>query len=287
MDSDTINLIPANHFTFEQLTEAYNDTRVDYLVPLPMNEARLREYVHVNDVDLARSWVATNEEEMIMGLGMLGIRGDTAWITRLGVLPFGRRLGTGSSIMAKMIAEARQLGLKRVELEVIHGNTAGHCLFDRFGFVQRRELVVGRRPPDPHTTLLPGGIKRATPLSHEEAIILLSHRKDVANWLLQTESMRKARNLSALLVELDNGGRGWVSYHASLFQLTRIVVEVTAGDPAEVTATILRLLHRRYKRQDAKVENLPDDAVWHGFLRAGYFESFRRIEMVKELETLT
>ena len=95
--------------------------------------------------------------------------------------------------------------------------------------------------------------------------------------------MRNARNLSALLVELEDGGRGWVSYHASLFQLTRIVVEVTQGDPAAVTATILRVLHGRYKRQDAKVENIPVDEVWQGFLRAGYFESFRRIEMAMDL----
>jgi ribosomal protein S18 acetylase RimI-like enzyme len=283
MYSDTFKLLPADQFTFEQLTEAYNDTRVDYLVPMPMNEARLREYLHVNDVDLSRSWVAINEEEMIMGLGMLGFREDSGWITRLGVLPFGRRLGIGSAVLGSLLAEAGNLGLKTVSLEVIQGNTAGHCLFKKVGFVEGRELVVARRPPDPHTTLLPGGIKRATPLSHEEAIILLSHRMGSPNWLLQTESMRKARNLSALLVELENGGRGWVSYHASLFQLTRIVVEVTVGDPAEVTATILRLLHRRYKRQDAKVENIPDDEVWLGFLRAGYFESFRRIEMVKEL----
>lgn len=278
-----MELRPANQFSYEQLTQAYNRTRVDYLVPMPLNEARLREYVHVYDVDLADSYVAMDHDDLIMGLGMLGIRGDQGWVTRLGVLPFGRRLGTGGAILEMLLDRARAKQRRTVTLEVIAGNKAGHCLFRKFGFKEVRELIVARRPPDLHTQLLPGGIKRVTPLNHEEAIILLSHRKSPANWLKQTETMQNARNLSALLVELEDGGRGWVSYHASLFQLTRIVVEVTSGDPAAVTASILRVLHGRYKRQDAKVENIPVDEVWQGFLRAGYFESFRRIEMVTEI----
>jgi ribosomal protein S18 acetylase RimI-like enzyme len=278
-----MDLVPADLFSFEQLTKAYNRTRVDYLVPMPMNEAKLREYVHVYDVALDRSCVALNREEMILGLGMIGNRNTTGWVTRLGVLPYSRRLGTGGAILTELLEKAEETGLETVCLEVIKGNVPGQSLFEKFGFEASRELIVARRPPDPHTGMLPGGIRRVTPLDHEEAIILLSHRKDKPNWLKQTDTMKNARNLSALSVELENGGRGWVSYHASLFQITRVVVEVTAGDPVEVASTILRLLHRQYKRQDAKVENIPDDGIWLGFQRAGYFESFRRIEMIKKL----
>ena len=40
-----IDLIPASAFSFEELTDAYNHTRVDYMVPMPMNVNKLREYV--------------------------------------------------------------------------------------------------------------------------------------------------------------------------------------------------------------------------------------------------
>ncbi len=273
----------ADRFSFEELTKAYNRTRVDYLVPMPMNEAKLREYVHIYDVDLSHSCVALNEEDMILGLGMLGIRDNRGWITRLGVLPFGRRLGTGGAIMTRLLEDAVNRDLDSVWLEVIADNYPGYCLFNKFDFQETRELIVARRPPDPHTQILPGGIKSVTPLDHEEALILLSHREQRPNWLKETESMKKTRNLSAFLIEMVNGGRGWVSFHASLFEITRIVVEVTLGDPAEITATMLRFLHHRYKRLDAKVENITDDQVWEGFQRVGYFESFRRIEMVKKL----
>ncbi len=276
-------IVSADRYTLAELTDAYNETRVDYMVPMPMNLAKLREYVRLYDVKLKASQVAVGEDDMILGLGMLGVRDQRAWITRLGVLPYGRRLGVGQGIMEGLVAASEKLGLKQVWLEVIQGNVPGLALFHKFGFQETRELIVARRPPSPNTQVLPSGIKHSELLDHEEALNLLNERKGTPNWLKQPESMAHVQNLSALVVELDNGGRGWVCFHADLLQLTRMVVEVDAGDPAEVSAATLQTLHRHYKRQDAKIENIPDDAIWAGFVRAGYFESFRRIEMVKEL----
>jgi ribosomal protein S18 acetylase RimI-like enzyme len=278
-----MQIVTADHFTFEQLTEAYNQTRVDYLIPMPMNVARLREYAHVYDVNLSCSCVAVDETNML-GLGMLGMRDGRSWITRLGVLPSGRRRGVGNAIMEALVQKSEEQGVDAVWLEVIAGNTPAHELFRKFNFVETRELIVARRPPNPDTAVLPASIKQVTTLDHEEAIILLSHRKNRPNWLNETESLQNTRNLSALLVELENGGRGWITYHASLFQLTRILVEVTAGDTIEVTEACLNVLHQRHKRQDAKTENIFDDDQWLGYQKAGYIESFRRIEMIKHLK---
>ncbi len=278
-----MEIIPADRYTFEQLTEAYNQTRVDYLIPMPMNVARLREYAHVYDIDLSCSCVAV-QNTVMLGLGMLGVREGRAWITRLGVLPSGRRKGVANAIMTELIAQAEKRDLEAVWLEVIAGNAPAHKLFHKFGFRETRDLIVARRPPNPDTAVPPKNIKRVTALDHEEAIILLSHRRKRPNWLNDTESLQNTRNLSALLVELNDGGRGWITYHAGLLQLTRILVEVTAGDPVSVTAACLNVLHQRHKRQDAKTENIFDDEQWPGFQKAGYIESFRRIEMVKKLK---
>jgi hypothetical protein len=248
-----------------------------------MNVARLKEYAHVYDIDLACSFVALEETNML-GLGMLGVRDGRTWITRLGVLPSGRRRGVGLALMEALIKKSEEHCVDAIWLEVIAGNTPAHELFRKTGFVETRDLIVARRPPNPDTTILPSGIKQVTTLDHEEAIILLSHRKNRPNWLNETESLQNARNLSALLVELENGGRGWITYHASLFQLTRILVEVTSGDTVDVTAACLNVLHQRYKRQDAKTENIFDDEQWLGYQKAGYIESFRRIEMIRKFK---
>ena len=277
-----MDVLSADRFTIEELTEAYNQTRIDYVVPMPMNVAKMREYARVYDVSLSHSVVAIGDE-LMLGLGMLGVRQDRCWITRLGVLPFGRRMGTGGTLMAALIEQGMKSNLSQVWLEVIKGNTPAHVMFTHFGFVETRELIVARRPPTGETVELPQEIERVTTLDHEEAIILLSHRQKRPNWLNQTETMQNVHNLSGLLVETKGGGRGWVTYHAGLLQLTRIVVEVVAGDPVDMTATVLHVLHQRHKRQDAIAENVPDDEQWPGYEKAGYFDSFRRLEMMKEL----
>ena len=53
------------------------------------------------------------------------------------------------------------------------------------------------------------------------------------------------------------------------------------------SANMTGLLHRLHAAQDAVVENVPDDERWRGFQRAGYFEVFRRIEMVRPAESVT
>ncbi len=278
-----MELVTADQYTFEELTEAYNQTRVDYLVPMPMNVARLREYVEVYDVALAHSFVA-RKKETIYGLGMLGVRPQRTWITRLGVLPSGRRQGTGQALMDALLGRTAELGVQTVWLEVIKGNKPAYTLFCKCGFVETRELIVARRPPTPQNNEgFKHRVRQVRPLNHEGALALLAQRHERPNWLNETESLQNVRNLSALEVELHDGGRGWVVYHAGLFQLTRIVVAVVSGDPADVTAVTLHVLHQRHKRQDAIVENIPaDDPKWPGYEQAGYFDAFRRIEMIRE-----
>ena len=274
--------LSADRFTLEELTEAYNQTRIDYVVPMPMNVAKMQEYARVYDVSLPHSAVVI-EDDLILGLGMLGVRQDRCWITRLGVLPYGRRMGTGSTLMTALIDKGKQDNLSQVWLEVIKGNEPAHRMFNRYGFVETRELIVARRPPMSEIPPPPNEIEQVTTLDHEEAIILLSHRKKQPNWLNQTETMQNVHNLSGLLVETKDGGRGWVTYHAGLLQLTRVIVEVVTGDPADITTTVLHILHQRHKRQDTIAENVPDDEQWPGYEKAGYFDSFRRVEMVLEL----
>lgn len=276
-------LMPADRYDYDRLVEAYNQTRVDYLVPMPMNAARFQEYTRVYDISLPHSNVALKDDQLF-GLGMLGVRHRRTWVSRLGVLPEGRRQGTGQAMMDELIRQSYLLQAKTIWLEVIKGNVPAHTLFCKCGFAETRELVVARRAPQPDAELPPDiRIKSVTPLDHEDAIILLSHRQERPNWLNEIESFHHVRNLSALVVELENGGRGWVTYHAGLLQITRVMVEATAGDPAEVAAAVLHVLHQRHKRQDTVTENLLDDAVWQGYRAAGYFEAFRRLEMKKEL----
>ncbi len=298
----TMDLLPASDFSVEELTDAYNRTRTDYLIPMPMNPSRMQEYIDLYDVDLSRSKVAM-ENDIIVGLGMLGVRSGMSWITRMGVLPEGRRQKTGTALLAGLIEESDLAGLPAVWLEVIKNNVPAHTLFRQFGFKETRELIVARRAPGPaRNKAMALDARQIEYLEHDDVIELHRRRQERMNWLIAFETMCNVRrpappaevnlngsphefpHLSGLLVEYQDGAQGWVSFQATALQLKRICVEVICGDPATTTANLLDLMHHLHASQDAIIENIPDDKRWDGYRQAGYFETFRRIEMVRTME---
>lgn len=261
---------------------------MDYIVPMPMTVARLREYVEAYDIDLDHSCAAIDDEEpdLIYGIGMLGVRRDRTWITRLGVLPYARRLGTGREIMNWLIDHTRQIGAGQLWLEVIVGNEPAKCLFERCGFQQTRELIVSRRPPGPPQEIDPPcTVTEVQTLKPVEMIRFLKDRKDRPNWLNETETFNNLEKLSGFLMTLNDGSCGWVIYEPSAMQLKRVIVEVLRGDEAIVTQSILYWVHKKLPILDAVSENIPTyDARWQGYDAVGYFDSFHRLEMVKDMK---
>lgn len=280
-DAASVKVVSTNQFTFEKLTQAYNQTRVDYIVPMPMNAARLREYVHNYDVDMEASAVAILGDQ-ILGLIMLGVRSGHTWITRLGVLPVKRRFGTGQRLMEHLIAQSRRLKVAHVQLEVIQNNVPAHRLFLKLGFREARELLVIRRPPGPPHASVPSYTPQM--LDYHQAVGLLHQRRSSPSWLDETPSLINAGSLSALRVELAGGAWGWLVYQATVFQMGRLVLQTEVGDPHQVGLALVHALHTRYPSTDTKSENLPvDDPHWPALQDMGYLESFRRIEMRLDL----
>jgi len=269
---------PANHFTLKQLTDIYNQTRVDYIVPMPMNEAKLREYVHNYDVDLTQSVVAMSDEHPL-GLAMLGIRSDVAWITRLGVTPHGRQKGIGRGLMNSLIDNARQMQAQKVVLEVIKNNKPAQRLFESLGFQVLRELLVVRRPPKAMNMTVKNTLYIET-AGFQDAAALLKNRTDAASWVTANESLTKTNGLVALTADIPKVGRGWLVYESSVFQLNRLVLETDPAASTEVATNLLQHLHWRHPVQDTVVENVPaNHQLWPVFQSLGYITSFTRVEM--------
>jgi ribosomal protein S18 acetylase RimI-like enzyme len=260
--STAIKLIPASSFTIDQLTAIYNQTRVDYMVPMPMNTARLQEYITAYNVDLTHSLVAIHSGEML-GVAMLGIRKDRAWITRLGVLPNTRRHGTGQALMGGLLERAAILQIGFSMLEVIKNNTPAHQLFLKLGFYEIGELLVLRRsptipPPDPV-------VADAQRLERADALVLVARDRGTQPWTNQSETLRNC---------------GWLVYQRQKFTLTRFVYKTEVGDPAAVAYAFLSHLHHQYPRLDTQLENIQvNDPHLPAFYQMGYVEAFRRIEM--------
>ena len=277
----TIELLSAQRFTMQELTELYNQTRVDYLVPMPMNAERLAEYVHDFDIDLTHSCVARSADGGMLGLSMLGVRRNKAWITRLGVLPASRRTGAGSALMDFMLEGAASQGLKETDLEVIKNNLPAYNLFLQKGFAETSEYLVMRRAPHPATEPLQG---RVSWLDTEEATDTVRSYPSHLTWINAYESMRNSPNVQGMKLELPNGSTGWLVYRNTKFTLrstlSHLIMHTEHGDPHEVGTQLLPNLHNRYPHHDTYAENISqNDPHLSAFQASGYFTNFSRIEM--------
>lgn len=276
--NDSIQLIPASRFNYDELTAIYNQTRVDYMIPMPMNAARLAEYVRIYDVDLDHSLVAATRDGQMLGVAMLGVRKNRVWLTRLGVIPNTRRNGIGSALVGGLIEDAAKLGLEFVMLEVIKNNTPAHQLFMKYGFREIGELLVMRRSP-----LIPPIapiVADAQRMDRTESLVLVGHDRGTQPWTNQSESLVNAHEVSGLSITLMDGSRGWLVYQREKFLLTRFAIKTEAGDPATVAYALLTHLHSQYPRLDTHIENIQvNDPHLPAYYQMGYVESFRRIEM--------
>lgn len=273
-------LVPASTYDFAALAEIYNDTRVDYIVPMPMNAARMREYVTAYDVSLESSFIVLDETRQPVGLGMLGIREHRAWITRLGVLPSQRGKGLGQALMDAMREAAWSNGCDLIQLEVIAGNAPARRLFVLNGFVDVRDLLVVRRPPrtgqtapliDPAITI--------TPIAADDIAGVLATRTDTPSWLDESSSLIKWGKLRGYEAIDPNGYRSWVVYHAGTLQLSHFAF----GDfiTEKMARTLIFAVHAAHPQNDTKIENLPANSpYWPVMQSLGYIPTFTRQEMI-------
>ena len=271
--------VPTSAFSMDALAEIYNQTRVDYIVPMPMNAKRLQDYVDAYDIDLDASLVVQTSTGDILGISMLGVRENRAWITRLGVLPFRRRRGTGQFIMDHHLKMARRSGAGEVQLEVIKGNEPAHKLFCKNGFLETRELLVIRRPPTPlEAAPVPNG--RVSEMLAPEIRALLDVRCDDPAWTEESATFANLTGVKGLRLETSSGETGHLIYQLAPFQLSHIVLSPSARQNLDVAYGLLLHLHQSNPVVDTKVENVPvDDPLWPLYRDLGYVEVFRRIEM--------
>ena len=272
--------VPASRYSYEELADIYNRARVDYIVPMPMNAKRMEIYVKSHDVDLDASLVVFDHAGEMAGVGMLGVRGQRGWITRVGVLPEQRGKNLGHYLMTRLREAAQARGIQLIQLEVITNNTPAYRLFLKLGYRETRQLLVVRRPPGKLHMEAPAPDAVVSPLDDGQIHECLAQRSSGDSWIEETPSLIQAGSLKGLRVTLPTGESGWVIYQSTVLQLGYFVLHTPAPVRDLMTRTLLYQVHTRHPIQDTKVENIPAlDLRWPVFQEMGYVEAFRRIEM--------
>jgi GNAT superfamily N-acetyltransferase len=248
-------LRPAAEFALGELAALYAATRRDYLVSLPMDAAGLAAYLARGSVSLAHSWVAVNRHGRPLGMLLLGLRGERAWLTRMGVLPHARRDGLGGLL-----------------LQMIEGNAPALALFTRFGFVPRRLLRVLDRAGGPAQD----AGAAALPLSALALAGWLERRRlpgpHAPSWLDEADALRAVHGLEGLVLE-----HSALLYARDAARLSPLAL--LAADHRQAVA-LLGALFSRHAPLPARYENLPaTHPLAPALYAAGFRTAFTRIEM--------
>jgi ribosomal protein S18 acetylase RimI-like enzyme len=143
---ETLTYLRAETLAPARVVEAFNRSFEGYFVPMTHTVDSLRALIEVNDVALAHSFVAMDEQGRPGGVVMLAIRGSRGWIAGMGLAPEWRGRGQAALLMEAALADARALGLASVELEVLAQNTPARRLYTRLGFAEERSLAVFTGP---------------------------------------------------------------------------------------------------------------------------------------------
>jgi ribosomal protein S18 acetylase RimI-like enzyme len=274
---------PTSDYSFEELAEIFNATRIDYIVPMPMNGRRMEDYVTDYDVDLENSIVVLDSEKQFAGMGMIAFRDKRAWLTRLGVVPHFRQHKLGHKIMGELVKRAFARAANHVQLEVIVGNEPAKRLFIKHGFMINRELAILNRPPATVTTYDANYL--VTPLEGDDLYGCLNSRQySTPSWIDEAPSLIKSNAIAGFKAVHQDGSTGWVVFRKSRFQLSHFAVDLPPTHSYMMLIALFSTLHRTYPSLDAKLENFPADTPELGALRKlGYIEVFRRIEMHLDL----
>jgi ribosomal protein S18 acetylase RimI-like enzyme len=161
----TIELRPASSFGLGELAGVFTRAYEGYVVPFKVDETFLRFMVKTFDLDLDASRVALRDGDPV-GLANLGVRESRGWIGGVGVVAAARREGIGRMLMDAVHEEARRLGLREVQLEVIEQNEAAYRLYLDLGYQVVREVEIGSIEQE-----LEGGDAREVPWEEAHAQI--------------------------------------------------------------------------------------------------------------------
>jgi len=228
-----------------------------------------------------------------IGIALLAVRGDQAWVSGVGVVPAWRRRGVGRTMMERLIASAREMGAKQIKLEVIAQNTPARRLYKSLGFRVARELLTWQRPEDADP--LPVPREHLLPAPSEELL------DNFATWHDQPPCWQRAASTLRKMVGRQKGYRlDWrgsptayclvsepwlVSESDDTVLLTDVGINPAAGllMPGRL---LLQALAATYFGRALSIMNVPAEDSLNRILAAlGFLVTVRQVEMVLDVNS--
>lgn len=273
-----MRIISAAEVSLEQLAAAFTASFSGYFYPMTLSAEQLARRVRFEHLDLQRSLVAKDAQDELIGVALVGLRGEAAWVGGLGITEKYRGRGLSHELMRALMSEAREFGSSLLTLEVLRQNHVAIRLYERAGMHIARDLCIYAR-----TTEAPA-LSQVSPLRIASPPLLLRHFHR-----LHLHAPAWQRTLASLLVM--NGLRGLCLGEADdprAYALLRdwpdgttYLVDLAAGESASAFALCAALSH---VAGPLRIINEPAESIFNAPLTAhGFRETERQHEMVMAL----
>ena len=132
--AENCNIVPKCDFTCDELAQKIAPIEADLFGKGSWNESMISQELQAP----MRAYYAQIDENTNTLCGYAGywFDGDDAQIMTIGVAKQYQRKGIASKLLSTMIKTAKQIGAKRMLLEVRVDNVPALALYERFGFVK-------------------------------------------------------------------------------------------------------------------------------------------------------
>jgi ribosomal protein S18 acetylase RimI-like enzyme len=285
MRTQGITIRPASEAPLRDLVRAINAAYMDYYTPTHVTPESFERLVEWESVHLDKS-AAVMEGRKIIGMGLLGVRGQRGWISAVGILPRYRGHGIGRQLMNYLIDQARLAGVDTVQLEVITQNERAYRLYRSLGFQTLRRLLIlvwseGPMPfpspdLDPELTIGPEAVHSLV----EDMQPLITVRRP---WRRERESLDATRQHLLGLAARDGRGSllGACIYRVEGFQAG--ILDIAAATVEAGDYLLANLLRRGVVSHVSYVNLTDDDPLLPIFQDAGFQETLSQYEMILHL----
>lgn len=286
----SVSVAPISPDQFDILLKAFNQGYEGYIVPVHLEAEQLRGHIYSSSIDLSASRLAY-QDGVAVGMALLGIHGERAWVGGIGVSPAMRRQGIGRLLMKALIDAARERGLDTVQLEVIQGNTSAHNLYLSLGFDDIRRLLIIERKADSGRGLSPTNpvsptnpyqiqtVPDADALAHHPAF-----HPTPNPWQRQPESLSRLENrMPGWLAVRDGQTLAYAVGSAAENSIQWMDLGFAPGQDAALHA-LVNHVHAQFPEATGRMVNLgEDDPAWPILADFRYVETMAQYEMLLKL----
>jgi ribosomal protein S18 acetylase RimI-like enzyme len=130
-----------SRMSIAEITAATNATFEAYFMPVAHTPAQFAEFCRCYSMDVAESVRMEDRAGRLVGLAMLGLRGERGWCGGLGLVPEARGQGLGNRLVEALVGRARLCGARSMQLEVLAQNEPALRSYRNCGFRESRELT--------------------------------------------------------------------------------------------------------------------------------------------------